>query len=236
MPETTIPGGASAPHLRAHLAVPPVGKGPWPGVVVVHEAFGLNDDIREQADRLAAAGYLAVAPDLFSAGGTARCLKRTFGDLLRREGAAFGDLEAARGWLAGRPDCTGRVGVIGFCMGGGFALLAATRGFDVAAPSYGFVPKDAERVLAGACPVVASYGSRDRALRGVAQRLERALADNGVPHDVHEYPDAGHSFMNRHNSGPFAVLERVGGLSYHHPSAEDAWARILRFLDTHLRT
>ncbi|MGY1692693.1 dienelactone hydrolase family protein [Geodermatophilus sp. SYSU D01105] len=233
MPESTIPGAVSAPQLRAHLAVPPVGEGPWPGVVVVHEAFGLTDDVRAHADRLAAAGYLAVAPDLFTAGGL-RCLKRTFGDLLRQDGAAFGDLEAARRWLADRPDCTGRVGIVGFCMGGGFALLAATRGFDVSAPNYGMLPKDAEEVLAGACPVVASFGRRDRVLRGAAERLEGVLTRHGVPHDVHEYPDAGHSFLNRHNVGPFAVLERVAGLGYHHPSAEDAWARILRFLDTHL--
>src|ERR687889_965327 len=159
MPATTLPG-----DVKAHLAVPPVGAGPWPGVVVLHESFGLNDDIREQADRLAAAGYLAVAPDLFSAGGAVRCLKRTFGDLFRQDGPAFGDLEAARSWLAGREDCTGRVGVVGFCMGGGFALLAATRGFDVAAPNYGMLPRDAERALAGACPIVASYGGKEPAL------------------------------------------------------------------------
>ena len=97
------------------------------------------------------------------------------------------------------------------------------------------LPRDAERVLAGACPVVASYGRRDRALRGAAQRLERVLTGHGVPHDVREYPDAGHSFVNRHDTGPFAVLERVAGLSHHHPSAEDARARILRFLDTRPR-
>jgi carboxymethylenebutenolidase len=120
-------------------------------------------------------------------------------------------------------------------MGGGFALLAATRGFDAAAPNYGQLPEDAENALRGACPVVASYGGRDRTLPGAAERLDRALSDLGVERDVKEYPDAGHSFMNRHNSGPLAVVERVGGFSYHHPSAEDAWGRIFRFFDSHLR-
>jgi len=234
LPATTIPGAASVPELRAHLAVPPVGEGPWPGVVVLHEAFGLTDDTRQQADRLAAAGYLAVAPNLFTAGGV-RCLRATFAAMMSGEGAAFGDIEATRAWLAGRADCTGRVGVIGFCLGGGFALLAASRGFDAAAPNYGLMPRNAAEVLAGACPVVASYGGRDRTLRGAAGKLETLLTDVGVEHDVKEYPDAGHSFLNRHNSGPLAVLERVGGLGYHAPSAEDAWGRILRFFDAHLR-
>ncbi|SDD51354.1 carboxymethylenebutenolidase [Geodermatophilus telluris] len=236
LPTTEIPGGASTPRLRAHLAVPPVGEGPWPGVVVVHEVFGLTDDVRQHADRLAAAGYLALAPDLFSAGGAVRCLRSTFRSLARGEGPAFGDLEAARRALADRADCTGRIGVLGFCMGGQFALYAATRGFDVAAPNYGPLPADPERVLAGACPVVASYGRRDRGLRGTADRLERVLTDLGVEHDVKEYPDAGHSFLNRHNAGPFTVLEKLAGLDFHQPSAEDAWARVLRFLDRHLRS
>ncbi|MGY1812686.1 dienelactone hydrolase family protein [Blastococcus sp. SYSU D00820] len=230
-----MPGAASTPELRAHLAGPPVGEGPWPGVVVVHEAFGLTDDTRQQADRLAAAGYLAVAPDLFSAGGVLRCLRSTFRALSRGEGPAFGDLEATRAWLAARPDCTGRVGILGFCMGGGFALMTAPRGFDAAAPNYAFLPKDPEEALRGACPVVASYGRRDVMLRGAAERLERVLTQLDVPHDVKEYPDAGHSFLNRHSAGPFGVIERVAGFSYHEPSAEDAWARILRFLDRHLR-
>jgi carboxymethylenebutenolidase len=236
MPSTRIPGATTAPELDGYLAVPPVGQGPWPGVVVVHEIFGLNDDTRQQADRLAAAGFLAVAPNLFTAGGAIRCLRTTFRSLLKADGPTFGDLEAARSWLAARPDCTGRVGIIGFCMGGGFALLAAPRGFDVAAPNYGPLPQaDLETVLRGACPVVASYGGRDRGLPGAAAKVERVLTDLGVDHDVKEYPDAGHSFLNRHNTGPFGVLERVAGLAYHHPSAEDAWARILTFFDRHLR-
>jgi carboxymethylenebutenolidase len=235
VPDTTIPGGTTAPQLRGYLAVPPVGEGPWPGVVVVHEIFGLTDDTRQQADRLAAAGYLALAPDLFTAGGALRCVRATLQALTRGQGPAFGDIEAARKALAERTDCTGRVGVIGFCMGGGFALVTAPRGFDAAAPNYGPLPEDLDEALQGACPVVASYGGRDRSLPGAAAGLEASLTRLGVPHDVEEYPRAGHSFMNRHNGGPLVPLARIGGVGYDHPSAEAAWGRILRFFDRHLR-
>ena len=231
MPAITLPGG-----LAAHLAVPPVGDGPWPGVVVLHEAFGLNDDIRQQADRLAAAGYVALAPDLFSGGGgRVRCLQATFRALSKGAGRAFEDIEATRRALAAREECSGRVGVIGFCMGGGFALAVAGRGFDAAAPNYAHLPTDVDAALAGACPVVASYGAKDRMLRGTAATLESALARAGVEHDVREYPEAGHSFLNRHGLGPAGALLRVAGIGYHEPSAEDAWGRILRFFEAHLR-
>jgi carboxymethylenebutenolidase len=232
MPDTTYQ--ASSGELKAYLARPR-DTGPWPGVVVIQDALGLSDDIREQADRLAAAGYLAFAPDLYSGRGL-RCVLATLKASRSGEGSAYEDIEAARRNLTGREDCTGQVGVIGFCMGGGFALLSAPR-YDFAAASvnYGEVPQDASERLRSACPVVASYGARDRSLRGRAQRLEQALDRLEISHDVKEYPEAGHSFMNRINLGPLmAPVLQLTGFYYHHPSAEDSWQRILRFFDTYL--
>jgi carboxymethylenebutenolidase len=225
---------ASSAELGAYLAVPRE-AGPRPGVVVIQDALGLSDDIREQADRLAAAGYLAFAPDLYSGRGI-RCVMATIAASRSGRGAAYEDIEAARKWLVEREDCTGAVGIIGFCMGGGFALLAAPQfDFTAASVNYGEVPADAAERLAGACPIVGSYGARDLSLRNRAERLQMALDELGITHDVKEYPDAGHSFMNRINAGPLLGMGvRFTRFNYHHPSAEDAWRRILTFFDEHL--
>jgi carboxymethylenebutenolidase len=226
---------ASTGELRAYLALPR-GDAPWPGVVVIQDSLGLSDDIREQADRLAAGGYLAFAPDLYSGRGL-RCVIATMQQSRSGRGAAYEDIEAARRWLAERDDCTGRVGIIGFCMGGGFALLSAPQyDFAAAAVNYGEVPDDARERLRGACPIVGSYGGRDLTLRGRPERLRDALRELEVPHDVKAYPDAGHSFMNRINVGPLlGPLVHVARFNYHHPSAEDAWRRIFTFFDRHVR-
>ena len=215
-------------ELGAYLSVP-IGSGRHHGVVVIQDAFGLSDDIRQQADILAAAGYLALAPDLYSGRGL-RCVVATIRASRSGRGDVYADIDAARALLAAREDCTGAIGIIGFCMGGGFALLCAPRGFAVSSVNYGEVPEDIDQRIAGSCPIVGSYGARDRGMPGRAARLERALNAADIPHDVKEYRDAGHSFLNRLNEGPLLTpLMHVAGLGYHQPSAEDAWRRILTF-------
>ena len=236
---TTVPGAPSGSRtLRGHLARP-TGHGPWPGVVVLHEVFGADDDVmRRHVERLASLGYLTLMPDLFSDGGAVRCLVATFRALTSGRGRAYADIEAARTLLAGHPDSTGAVGVLGFCLGGGFALVSAGRGFDAASVNYGPVPKNLDAVLAGACPVIGSYGGRDRAIPVAdVARLDDALARHGVPHQVTVYPRASHSFLNDAPSGPrvLAPLVRVAGMGPEPESAAQAWVAIDAFLARHLR-
>jgi carboxymethylenebutenolidase len=222
--------------LNAYLATPR-SEGPWPGVVMLHEVFGLDEVMRRQADRIAAAGYLTLAVDLYSAGGAKRCLVSTMRSMMKGEGKAFVDIEKARLWLLNSAQCTGKIGVIGFCMGGAFALLTADSGFDVAAVNYGEMPRHKTDPFDEACPIVGSYGANDRSLKNVAAKLDEALSKAGVVHDVKEYPNAGHAFLNDAATGPRPLrpLLRIMGMGPEPASAQDAWRRIDEYFATYLR-
>lgn len=222
--------------IRAAFA-PAEGRSPAPGVIVIHEALGLNRDIAGKARRLARMGYGAVAPDLLDGRGPKPlCIARVFNDLRRGEGEAFATLDATRAWLTARADVDGtRIGVIGFCMGGGFALLYATRApLGAAAVFYGAVPDQAAE-LEGVCPVVGGYGAKDRVFGRKGELLGRHLDELGVAHDVVTYEDAGHSYMSDHRS-LIARLSAWGPmqLGYNEAAAEDSWRRIEAFFGAHL--
>jgi carboxymethylenebutenolidase len=142
-------------------------------------------------------------------------------------------VEAVIDWLRRRAECNGKVGAIGFCLGGGLAFLLGLSGkIDATAPNYGRAPKR----LVGSCPVVASYGGRDRVYARQAARVKKSLEENGIPHDVKVYEDAGHGFMNRDDDHPIltAINRPILALGYHKESAEDAWLRIEDFFARHL--
>jgi carboxymethylenebutenolidase len=225
-------------RLPAAFALPDDVTSPRPGVVVIHEAIGLNGDIRRIATRFAAAGYVTLAPDFLAGlGPMPLCIARFARGIGQvHVGRPYRQLAAAEEWLRARPEVSGSpIGVAGFCMGGGFALLHAT-GADIAvvAPFYAAVPKD-DDALAGACPMVASFGGRDRIFGSAGPRLESTLTRLGIDHDVKTYPDAGHGFMSRHSGWIGRLEPRLpthGG--YDDAAAEDAWRRTLSFFDRYL--
>ena len=222
--DVTFPGqGAS---LTGHLALPP-GDGPHPAVVVIHEIFGLNEQIRDVADRFAGEGYVALAVDLFADRNRALCMARFMSGLLLNalDHQGIRDLRRSLDWLASRPEVAeDRVGVVGFCMGGSFAIAwAATDDrLRAAAPFYAQNPRPFEAVRR-LCPVVGSYPGRDFTAP-MGRRLDAALEEAGIDHDIVVYPDARHSFFNDRNPR-----------SYDPAASEDAWHRTLTYFERYLR-
>jgi len=228
--ETVFP--TSDGTIPAVLTLPDGAQGPVPGLLMIYEVFGMSDEMRRVARDLAAEGYAVLIPDLFARGRVrALCVAATMRTMVTGSGAAMDDLEAARRWLADRPEVDGtRLGTIGFCMGGSFALLLARTGlYKVSAPFYGRPPD-----LPRSCPVVASFGGRDLGMRGAPEKLTADLDAAGVPHDVKVYPDAGHSFFTRTPGLTGQLVRRLPiHAEYHEASAQDAHCRVVAFFREH---
>jgi carboxymethylenebutenolidase len=226
--------------LRAVFAtpsgsVPPAG---CPGVVIIHEVFGMAPEILDVADRFAVRGWAAAVPDLFGVGNRLVCVVRAMLESRSpKPGLVTGDIEATREWLASQPNVDGsRIAVIGFCLGGGFALTyaaSAPAGVRAVSVNYGEVPRERD-TLCKICPVVGSFGERDRVYSPQAKRLEEHLVALGVPHDVKLYPDAGHSFMTNGHHPIGRLVFWPMHLGYSPSDAEDAWARTFRFFEDHV--
>ncbi|WP_084638257.1 dienelactone hydrolase family protein [Gordonia shandongensis] len=218
--------------FEALVAVPSGIDGPRPGVLVIHDITGSEVDIERNLRIIADRGYVAFAPLLFTVGARrpAACVVSALTSLATRRGRAFEVIEQARATLADLPECTGRVAVTGFCMGGGFALLVADRTYAAAAPFYGSVLTHG---FAGPdmCPVVASFGARDPILPRGEKRLTKALDRHGVEHDTKTYPGVGHSFANQMDDRIPPALLRVMGFAYDDAASTDAWDRVFAFFD-----
>lgn len=232
-----LQGGAP---MRAFLALPEGEPPPagWPLILAIHDAFGFSDDIRRIARRFAENGYAALAPALYDgAGAPVLCVVRTFRDLQARKGAAFERIEAARDHASALPEIDGeRMGITGFCMGGGFAIFFAARGgLKVCAPYYGDTPRSADE-LRDVCPVVAGFGALDKHFAVQGERLAEHLSELGVPHDVEIYPNVGHSYMNDFGDGVMASLMRRTPMhaGYDREASEDSWRRMVDFFGKHL--
>ena len=179
-----------------------VGAGSWPGVVVIHDALGMSRDVRRQADWLASERFLAVVPDLFHWG------KRATGLFaLIRGWVSLSDLDATRNWLADQHECIGKIGVIGFCMGGGYALALAGRSrFHGGERELRGPTKEVARAWARACPIIGSFGERDQwsGMRKAPDRIERLVAQRPARRAVltgrirvMDYLEHGRTFLNQ---------------------------------------
>ena len=218
----TIPNGT--PNLSGYLALPP-GEGKFPGVVVIHEAFGLNDNIKAITRRLAEAGYAALAVDLFAGRNQMVCMARFFSNMVLNSLNHRGirDLKVSLDWLENHSKVdSGKIGAVGFCMGGSFVISWACTDsrLNVIAPFYAMNPRPLEAV-ARSCPVVGSYPENDFSKSG-GLKLDAELARHSIPHDIKVYPDSKHSFFN----SPRDDQEQA--------AADDAWSRILSFFNDHI--
>jgi carboxymethylenebutenolidase len=213
--------------VYGHFAFPEDMVEPLPAIIMIHEWWGLNDNVRAMADRLAGEGYIVLAVDLFG-GSTAASPEQARQQMLQvveNPDQANDNLRQAYEFVsqsAGAP----RIGSLGWCFGGGWSLNAAMLfpdDLDAAVIYYGQVTDDVEKLLPISAPILGLFGGADRGIPVASvERFEAALARLRKNHTIHIYPDAEHAFAN------------PTGNAYDADAAEDAWQKTLEFLDLHL--
>jgi carboxymethylenebutenolidase len=213
--------------VPCHLAQPD-GKGPWPGVIVIQEWWGLSDHIINVADRFASIGYLAAAPDLYHGelaklGDHEAAMK-----LAQKYGpTSAADVQKVFDALKSHVDCTGKVGSNGFCFGGRMALaLGISRPVDAICTFYGGGMQQLfDQLGTLKAPVLGFFGDEDQSIPlGTIEEFDKRLDLIGVPHEVIVYPNSGHAFFR--DTDP---------ISYRPDAAKDAWGRVTKFFGKYLK-
>ena len=223
----TVPSPKGNANIKGYFVRPAKVTGKLPGVLVIHENRGLNPYIEDVTRRLGVEGYLTFAPDgLTSVGGYPGDDEKG-GELFRTvdRPKMIEDFIAAARWLKARPDCTGKIGAVGFCFGGGVVnLLAASLGVDFAAgvPFYGSAPPPAEAAKIKS-PLLLQFAGLDQRVNDGWPAFEAILKANHVPYTAHFYDGANHGFHN--DTTP----------RYDEASAKLAWKRTLDFFNKHLK-
>jgi carboxymethylenebutenolidase len=211
---------------RAYIVRPASATGKLPGVLVVHENRGLNPHIEDIARRIALENFLACAPDALAPlggyPGSEDEARKLFGQL--DQAKTREDFVAAAEFLKSHPQCTGKIGVVGFCYGGGIANMLATRLPDLggAVPFYGNQPQpqDVPKIKA---PLLIHYAEKDDRINAGWPAYEAALKENKIQHTMHQYPGTQHGFNN--DTTP----------RYDEEAAKLAWKRTIDFFNEHLR-
>jgi carboxymethylenebutenolidase len=217
---------SGAEQVQGYLARP-AARGPFPALVVIHEWWGLNTQIKGMAEKLAREGYVALAVDLYRGRVTADPMEAH--EIMRGvpEDRAIRDLKAAVAYLRGRPDVRGdRIGSIGWCMGGGYSLTLAIHQSDLAACViyYGRLATDKNLLDQIGAPVLGFFGEEDRGIPPSAVRaFDRTMKTLDKETQMHIYPGAGHAFAN------------PGRPSYRKAAAADAWNQTVAFFAKFLK-
>jgi carboxymethylenebutenolidase len=213
--------------VAGYLALPD-SSGRHPAIIVIHEFWGLNDWVKEQAEKFAAQGYVALAVDLYR-GKTASNPDEAH-ELMRGmpQDRAIRDMKAAFDYLASRSDVDkNKIGSVGWCMGGGLSLQLAIHEPRLAAcvVNYGALPTDPDDIRKINAPVLGNFGAEDRGITPDAvHAFEKAVKDAGKTIDIKIYDGAGHAFENPNNK-----------TGYRAEAAADAWHRMVSFLDKTLK-